>query len=101
MAEKVAINFEALNTVGNQFQQQAEQVQQIINLLTPKIEDLRGGGWIGKGANAFYLEMDDRVLPTLIALKRALEETQSTLNQVATDFSNADDEISQIAASSQ
>lgn len=101
MADRVVVNFETLNTVSGQFQQQAEQVQQVINLLTPRMEDLRTGGWIGKGANAFYVEMDNLVLPTLIALKRALEETQDTLNRVSTDFSNADDEIGQIAASGQ
>jgi WXG100 family type VII secretion target len=96
MAEKIVVNFEILTTVTSNVQQQADQVQQIINVLSPKIEDLRAGGWIGKGANAFYQEMDNLVMPTLVALKKALEETQTTFKQMATDFDNADDEICQL-----
>lgn len=99
MAEKVVVNFETLNTISSNMQQQADQVQQLINTLTPKIEDLRAGGWIGNGANAFYQEMDNAVTPTLEALKKALEETQDAFTQMATDFNNADDEICQIMGS--
>lgn len=96
MAEEIVVNFERLTTVSSNMQQQADQVQQLINALNPKIEDLRAGGWIGNGANAFYQEIDNLVMPTLVALKKALEETQDTFTQMATDFNNADDEISRL-----
>jgi WXG100 family type VII secretion target len=52
---------------------------------------LQQGGWIGRGSDAFYAEMDDLVLPAIGRLGQALEEGGQVLNRVARLFGEAEE----------
>ena len=47
------------------------------------LEILKGGDWVGKGADKFYGEMDSAVLPALKRLITALETAQRVTRQIS------------------
>lgn len=95
MAEKIVINYEKVHQIGGQFDTLADQVKAVTQSLQQRQESLRGGHWIGKGANAFYREMDDAILPTLRALEEALRATRETFSDIALTFEAQDEELGQ------
>jgi WXG100 family type VII secretion target len=93
MPEAIIVNYEALQKLSTQFESLAEQVKTTLTALTTHKEGLQNGQWMGMGANAFYHEMDEAVLPTLRALEQALRLTQDTFIDIAQTFETTDEEI--------
>ena len=58
------------------------------------VGELEGGGWIGRGADAFYAEMHDLVNPGLQRLGRALEDAGGAIKQISDILSQAEQEAS-------
>jgi WXG100 family type VII secretion target len=92
MAEQVQANYEALNQIENRFEQLANEVQNMAARIKTQDSALRRGGWIGRGSDAFYSEMDDLVMPAVSRLGRALEEGGQAVNRIARIFSEAEEE---------
>lgn len=61
-------------------------------------DSLQGGDWIGKGATAFYKEMDGEVNPSLKRLEKAMAEASNITNQISKVMKGAEDESSKILA---
>jgi len=59
--------------VGNIFQH-AATVEDVIKLLSGPFETLRGGDWIGVGADKFYQEMENAIFPGLQVLNQSLND---------------------------
>lgn len=93
MPNKIIIDYEAIQKLGAQCESLAEQVKTTTQTLGTHKEELQNGQWIGMGANAFYAEMDDAVLPTLIALEQALRFTQEAFHDIAQTFETSDEEV--------
>jgi WXG100 family type VII secretion target len=74
MVQLILVNYEMMKKFSNSFQGQAAAVQQTTQKLTKVTEQLRGGDWIGEGANQFFNEMDSEVLPALKRLQSAMTE---------------------------
>ncbi len=68
MEEKIQYRYDDLQGVIQEFKDLSSNLQQTASKITQKKETLQGGGWKGQGADKFYQEMDDLVMP---ALKRA------------------------------
>lgn len=88
----IDVDYEELGNVKKRFEQQADAIDGIINLMNAQIDNLRAGGWIGPGADAFYAEMDNAVLPSTLRLSAALKEAGETTNRAMVDFQRAEDE---------
>jgi hypothetical protein len=58
--------------------------------------NLQGGDWIGKGATAFYREMDGDVLPALKRLSSAMETANRVTRQISQIMTHTDEEISRL-----
>ncbi len=93
---KVQADYDELNNIANQFAQEAAGVEQLTNQILSLVGELEGGGWIGRGADAFYAEMHDMVEPGLQRLARALEEAGSTTKQIVNIMSQAEHEASSL-----
>lgn len=65
MEGKIQYNYDELEGVIREFKDLSSALQQTANKIVQKKEALRGGGWKGQGAEKFYQEMDDKVLPAL------------------------------------
>jgi len=93
---KIQADYDELAAIANQFAQEAAAAEQLANRLRSLVGELEGGGWIGRGADAFYGEMHDLVEPGLDRLIRALEDGGSAIKQISTLISNAEQDASSL-----
>jgi WXG100 family type VII secretion target len=56
---------EKLEQIAQLFYAQADAVRDMIQLLSAKADVLRGGAWIGLGADTFFDLLDSQVFPNL------------------------------------
>lgn len=91
-AEIIQANFESLDNIANQFQQQAEAMAQMQQQVQIRLATLRDGGWEGKGSAAFFAEMDHTTLPATERLVTALEEASRTLYLIQNILRTAEEE---------
>jgi uncharacterized protein YukE len=61
-----------------------------------KKEVLRGGGWKGKGAEKFYQEMDDVVLPALKRAHMSMDTAGDRLRKMADQMKAMEDQLKSI-----
>jgi WXG100 family type VII secretion target len=92
MAEQVRVNYETLNEMESKFARLADDVQAVASKIKSLDNNLRQGGWVGRGSDAFYAEMDDLVMPAISRLRQALDEGGQTLNRIARIFGEAEEE---------
>jgi WXG100 family type VII secretion target len=92
MGDKIEANYEELQTILRRFQSEAEAVNQLLSQTRQKVEALHGSGWIGRGSEAFFAEMNGRVLPSMGRLYRALMEAGNAVNRVSQIFKAAEEE---------
>ena len=57
-------------------------------------QELHGGGWIGRGSEAFFREMEGEVMPAVRRLIEALAQANQVTNQISKLFHQADQEAS-------
>ena len=93
MADKIEVNYAELQRIAGGFSQGADQVDSMIQKIKAGYENLRST-WEGRGATAFFKEMDELVFPSLNKLKAALTQANQTTNQVASLFEQAESEAS-------
>jgi WXG100 family type VII secretion target len=92
----VRAHYDELKTVQQTFTQQADAVAQLNQNLQGRMETLKGGDWIGKGATTFYQEMDGQVMKSLHRLERALHEAARITAQISQLMKQAEDEASSV-----
>lgn len=90
----VRANYDELRTIQQSFSRQADAVAQTNQQLKARMETLKSGDWIGKGATAFYQEMDGQVMPALTRLQRALTEAARLTAQISQLMKQAEDDAS-------
>ena len=77
MAEEIRADYEELEQVASRFTNQCAQVQQMLQKVRGSMEKLEDGGWIGRGSDAFFNEMNGEVLPATERLLQALDPALS------------------------
>jgi WXG100 family type VII secretion target len=92
MADHVEVNYEQMQSVRNSFEQQSQDIQNMLKKIESQIDHLRGGEWIGQGANSFYDEMDSELLPAVQRLQQALQEGSQVIGQLVETFKQAEEE---------
>lgn len=90
--EKVQANYDELATVANRFDEQATAIEGHLQKVRQSVEALQRGGWVGQGADAFFAEMDDEVLPAVQRLATAMTDGRDTTQRVAQLFREAEEE---------
>jgi WXG100 family type VII secretion target len=93
---KVQIDYDEIANIASQFAQESAAAEQLMNKITSLVGQLEGGGWIGRGAQAFYAEMHDEVEPGLQRMVQALEDASSSIKQIASIISQAEQEASSL-----
>jgi len=94
MAEKIEADYQQLATIAKNFAQEADTVEQMLKIIQTHLDNLEGGGWIGRGANSFFAEMHDDVLPGVQRLQAALEEASRVSGEIARMFREAEETAS-------
>jgi WXG100 family type VII secretion target len=88
----VRADYEQLRRIAKAFAQQSEACRQSLRRLQSSKNTLQGGDWVGRGAGAFYAEMDSAVLPSLDRLVTALERASQTTSAASAIIKQAEDE---------
>ena len=71
-APRIRIEYDSMNQISKRFSRQSEGIGSLNQRVASQVEVLRGGDWVGQGANVFYQEMDDEILPALKRLSAVL-----------------------------
>jgi WXG100 family type VII secretion target len=71
-APRIRIEYDDLGQIAKTFGNHEEATESTSQALNRQAEILRNGHWIGRGADAFYREMDESILPSLKGLARVL-----------------------------
>jgi WXG100 family type VII secretion target len=80
--------------MAQSFRAQSENITKQSQALKSNMDTLQGCDWIGVGAQAFYREMGDQVMPTMQRLQRALAEASRITQQISQIMKAAEDEAS-------
>ena len=88
----IQAKYNTLETIAKQFDQQASDIEVIAHRLMQKLEQLQAGGWEGHGAQAFYDEMKDDVIPATNRLRDAFTEGGETTRKIGQVIQAAEQE---------
>lgn len=92
MTEKIEANYDELERLSSVFMQECDRVQDMLNTVKNAMGNLQNGGWMGRGADAFYAEMNDEIVPATIRLQEALEEGSRITDQIIVTMQQAEEE---------
>jgi WXG100 family type VII secretion target len=81
MGRKVQLNYDELRTVVKKFRNEGEDTVRLHSTLRDRVHDLHKD-WAGEGADKFFKEMENDVLPALLRLSSALFYAQDVLHKI-------------------
>lgn len=73
-ASRIRADYDQLTAISRSFQSESDATQRTLKDLRARMQTLEGGDWVGRGARAFYGEMNGSVLPALTRLQNALAQ---------------------------
>jgi len=95
-APRIRGDYDALAQISQVFARQAEEMLLTIQRVQRQKDTLQSGDWVGKGATAFYQEMDGEVLPSLKRLATALSTANRVARQISQILNQAEEEAARI-----
>ena len=90
--DEIRADYEALEGLSQRFLNQAQVIQQMLQDVRAKMGNLQNGGWIGRGSDAFFNEMDGEVLPASDRLQQALDEGGRVTKFISQTIEQAEEE---------
>jgi len=97
-APRVRADYEQLRRIAQEFSAHADACRQELRRLQSAKDVLERGDWAGRGARAFYAEMDSEVLPSLSRLFTALGQASQTTAAISAIIQQAEDEAAALLA---
>ena len=94
-ADIIRADYAALHQVVYTFKQESTQVAEFHQALQRALSQLQEGGWMGRNADAFFAEMENKVLPAVRRLIEALAQSHQATQQVAQTLHTADQQAAQ------
>lgn len=95
-APRIRADHDDLARIASMFGRQSQNAQRSLQHIKRQMDTLQGGDWIGKGAQAFYKEMDQDVLPALKRLTEALAQAQRTTVQISQILKQAEEQAARL-----
>jgi WXG100 family type VII secretion target len=92
-AEEIRADYDQLAQVASRLTNQSQQIQQMTQNVQRSMETLRSG-WEGRGSQAFFNEMQGKVLPGVNRLHQALQQAARVTQQISNTVRQAEDEAS-------
>ena len=93
---KIQADYDELASISNELGQESQAIEQLTNQIMNLVGQLESGGWIGRGADAFFGEMQDLVQPGLQRLGRGLEDGSNAVKQISNILSQAENDASSL-----
>lgn len=91
-SDVIQAKYELLEQIAARFAQEAEAGAGMGSRVRQAMAGLQQSGWIGAGADAFFEEMDGRILPAHDRLIHALQESQKVTRQIIAIIQQAEEE---------
>lgn len=88
----IQAQYEQLDAVASRFGNQAKVCSAMQQQMMQGTQALQNGGWQGRGANAFFGEMNGKVFPAIRRLANALEEAQAVTFVIKSILQKAEEE---------
>ncbi|HLF03072.1 MAG TPA: WXG100 family type VII secretion target [Anaerolineales bacterium] len=92
----VRSDHDQLKQIQSTFSKKADDINQMNQNIKSCLQTLEGGDWIGKGATAFFQEMNSSIMPALQKLQRALGEASRVTQQISQVMQDAENETSNV-----
>lgn len=92
--DEIKADYNQLDQVAGQFANQAQMIEQMIQQVRSSMDPLENGGWIGRGADAFFSEMYGEVLPACQRLLLVLQDAAQSTRDIVNTMHRAEDEAS-------
>jgi WXG100 family type VII secretion target len=96
MARIIQAQYDVLDQVARDFMRQAEQIQSLRQQVYHGVNQLGGSGWTGLGANSFFAEMREQVLPGVDRLVNALCRANAMTLFIIKEFHEAEDAAARV-----
>jgi WXG100 family type VII secretion target len=93
-SEIIQARYDQLEQIAVRFGQQAEAAAQTTQRVQQSMRALQAGGWEGRGAAAYFGEMERSVLPSMQRLAAALQQSQTVTRQISQVLQAAEEEAS-------
>jgi WXG100 family type VII secretion target len=91
-AEIIQVQYETLTDIANRFGSHSELTSEYTTRMRRRMVALQNGGWQGRGAQAFFVEMENETLPAAGRLSTALAEAQTITLQIIEILHDAEEE---------
>ncbi|HID51614.1 MAG TPA: WXG100 family type VII secretion target [Anaerolineae bacterium] len=92
MADEIRVDYDRMEQVASQFANQSQAIQQMLQKVRGSMDPLESGGWVGRGSDAFFSEMQSEVLPATERLQQALDEASRVTKQIVQTVRQAEEE---------
>jgi len=92
MAEKTELNYEQMQAIVKKLQSEADAINQLTNQTKSRVEGLHGNGWIGRGSDQFFGEMEQLVIPSMGRLVNALHAAGNAANEIMKIYRGAEEQ---------
>jgi WXG100 family type VII secretion target len=89
-------DYQQLSKVATSFATQAGNCKRTLQQVKGRMATLQGGDWIGQGAQAFYREMEQELLPSLQRLAIAIEQAERVTMQISRIVKEAEEASSRL-----
>ena len=91
MGRKVLLNYDELRTAVKKFRNEGEDIVQMHSTMRDRVHDLYKD-WVGEGADKFFREMENDLLPALSRLANALFYAQDVLQKIIKTIQTFDED---------
>jgi WXG100 family type VII secretion target len=98
-SDVIQANYERLDDVARRFSGQAEVTTQLVSRIKQCVEALERGGWEGRGADAFFDEMNAELFPALQRMQHALDQAASVTLRAKEILIQAEEEAAALFSS--
>jgi WXG100 family type VII secretion target len=95
MSEKTIIDYEQMETIARKFEVEGEELTRLLLKIRQKVHDAQTE-WVGRGSDAFYDEMHNKVLPAMQRLCEASFFTAQVTRAILAVYHQAEDEGSSL-----
>ena len=92
MGEKIEANYDDLRAISQKFKAEEGEISQLLNQTRQKSEELHSNGWIGRGSDTFFNEMNSLIIPSFGRLANALMDASEATDKIVQTFQAAEEE---------
>lgn len=93
MAEVIRGDYDQLEQIAAKFANQADEIQDLLQRVRAGQDKLKDG-WIGRGSDAFFSEMERVVVPATTRLQQALTTANQVTKAISQVLETAENEAS-------